>query len=113
MGSEAFVEAVLQRLDGTLPRIVREAPAVVATLCARVGERFGVSRGESASASLRREVLAARAAVSHVAVSHYGLSLSAVGRCLNVSTQSLARGVARAASIYQRRDCAPAEFLAG
>ncbi|MFN8624423.1 MAG: hypothetical protein U0587_00310 [Candidatus Binatia bacterium] len=60
-----------------------------------------------------REVLAARAVVSHVAVSHYGLSLSAVGRCLNVSKQSIARGMAGTASVYQRRDRASAEFIAG
>jgi chromosomal replication initiation ATPase DnaA len=113
LGSDDFVEGVLQRLDGTLPPIVRDARAVVGRLCERVGERFGVSRGEIASASLRREVLTARAVVSHMAVSHYGLSLSAVGRCLNVSKQSIARGVARAASVYHSRNCGPAEFITG
>jgi len=111
LGSHAFVETVLQRLDGKRPPLVGDAPAVVGSLCDRVGEHFGVSRGEIASASLRRDVLAARAVVSHLAVSHYGLSLSAVGRCLNVSKQSIARAVARAASVYQSRNFAPAEFI--
>ena len=100
------------QLDGKPPPLVRDAPTVIGSLCERVGERFGVRRGEIASASLRRDVLAARAVVSHVAVSHYGLSLSAVGRCLNVSKQSIARAVARAASVYHSRNSAPAEFIA-
>ena len=112
LGSHGFVEGVLQRLDGQLPPVVRDAPAVVGSLCERVGDRFGVSRGEIASASLRRDVLAARAVVSHLAVSHYGLSLSAVGRCLNISKQSIARAVARAESVYESRNYTPAEFIA-
>ena len=48
----------------------------------RVAARLGVSYEEVASRSLRRPALAARAIVSHVAVCHYGLSLTAVGRCL-------------------------------
>ena len=112
LGSHDFVEGVLQRLDGKPPPPVRDATAVVGTLCERVGDRFRVSRGEIASASLRREVLAARAVVSHLAVTRYGLSLSAVGRCLNVSKQSIARALARAGSVYHSRHYAPAEFIA-
>jgi hypothetical protein len=65
-------------------------------VCTRVAEHFGVLPEENASASLRRRVLAARAALCHLAVRRRELSLRFVGRCLGLSKQSVARAVDRA-----------------
>jgi REP-associated tyrosine transposase len=111
LGGSDFVAAVLQRVDAQRLPHASEATEVVERLCQRVAERLGVSRREIASRSLRREVLAARAIVSHLAVCHHGLSLTAVGRCLAVSKQSIARAVARAVSAYTVRNLRPTDFL--
>ena len=111
LGGSDFVAAVLQRADAPAPCHVRNAPELIDRLCRRVAERFGVSSQEIASRSLRREVLAARAVVSHLAVCHHGLSLSAVGRCLGVSKQSIARAIVRAGSAYEGRNLSPTELL--
>ena len=82
-------------------------------VCERTAARFGVGRRELAGASLRREVLAARAVVSDLAVRHYGLSLNALARHLSLSRQSIARALERAASVYREHGCEPADFLVG
>jgi AraC-like DNA-binding protein len=61
---------------------------------------------------LRPQVLDARAAIGHLAVRHYGLSLSAVARHLHVSRQSIARGLERAQGAMARHGCTFADFLA-
>ncbi len=47
----------------------------------------------------------------HLAVCHYGLSVTAVARHLHVSRQSIARGLERAADTFARRRCTPADFI--
>jgi hypothetical protein len=43
----------------------------------------------------------------------HGMSLSAVGRHLALSKQSIARALERAAAVYRERGCTPADFLDG
>ncbi len=95
LGSSAFVERVLATMPPAAGRAQPPAPhLVVQDLCARVGTRCGVAPAEICSASLRRPAVAARALVCHLAVSHYGLSLTATAMVLTISKQSVLRGVA-------------------
>jgi putative transposase len=111
LGGSEFVAAVLHRVGAHVPPRVHDATDLIERLCQQVAERFGVSCEEIGSRSLRREVLAARAVVSHLAVCHHGLSLTAVGRRLGVSKQSIARAIVRADSAYKARNLSPADFF--
>jgi putative transposase len=113
LGSSDFVDAVRRQIDDQPTRPTCASSAALDALCARTAARFGVERSEIGGASLRRDVLAARAVISHLAVRHHGMSLSAVGRHLALSKQSIARALERAAFVYRERGCTPADFLDG
>lgn len=98
LGSSAFVRSTLAA-TAPAPRTVPNPAEFVTVLRDRVAHRYCVTPAEIASQSLRRRVLAARAVLCHLAVSRAGLSLSAVGRCLGISKQSVARAVVRAAPL--------------
>jgi REP element-mobilizing transposase RayT len=114
LGRDAFVRAVLAQANEP---VARPKPADTAgllhRLCQQAARRFAVSATEIATASLRRPVLDARAVVSQLAVTHYGLSLTATGRHLHVSKQSIARALQRAATVLTTHGCSPADFLVG
>ena len=96
LGSSEFVQRVLQRCaTARQVRPRRDADAVLQELCRLAAARCQVSPEDIASRTLRRRVLEARALVSWVAVHHYGLTLSAVARHLNVSIKSISRAVER------------------
>jgi putative transposase len=100
LGSSAFVEGVLATAPPPLPGPRRPQPhIVVEQLCERVGGRYGVVPSEIRGPSLRRTAVAARALVSHLAVTHYGLSLTATAAALSVSKQSVLRGVTAGAHV--------------
>jgi len=77
---------------------------VLDTLCKRAASRAGVSLGEICSPTLRRAPLEARALLSHVAVRHYGFTLSTVARHLGLSINSIARAIERAAPLFASDD---------
>jgi putative transposase len=111
LGSGEFVATVLSRFDDDPPHPPGDAADLIDHLCERVARHLGVTQNEIRSSSLRIEVLDARAIVSHIAVCHYGLSQTAVGRALNVSRQSIARGVRRAEAVFALHKCAPDDFI--
>jgi hypothetical protein len=57
-------------------------------------EKTGLSIPELISGSKRREVILARSYISFVAVKEEGLKLGDAARTLNVSKQSILRGIA-------------------
>lgn len=110
LGSSEFVSAVVTRLQENLCITPRTRIAALDALCERAARPFGVTVAEICSCSLRPDVLDARAAVGHLAVRHYGLSLTAAARHLHVSRQSIARALERAEAAFARRCCTPADF---
>ncbi|HSD11120.1 MAG TPA: hypothetical protein VLF14_09060, partial [Candidatus Binatia bacterium] len=99
LGSSDFVREVIAKANadpllGDKP--MSNPTDLVKGLCERVAPRFEVAPEEIATPSLRRPVLDARAVVSRLAVCHYGLSLTATGRQLGLSKQSIARALLRA-----------------
>ena len=113
LGSSAFVHQALARLAAEPLRARDHVDVSVAHLCQRVAAYFDVSEREIASQSLRRQVLAARAVLCHLAVCHHGVSLSAVGRRLSISRTSIARAVQRAPVVYTEHGCKADDFLTG
>jgi len=111
LGSTDFVQRVLREHADLPARPTINPCATLDALCARAAAHFGLERGEIAGASVRHDVLAARAVISHLAVRHHGMSLTAVGRHLSLSKQSIARALGRAASVYRKRGCTAADFL--
>jgi putative transposase len=96
LGDSQFVEQTIacadQRLLRTL-RLVNPRPEI-AKVCRGVCERFTVSEGELCSGSRRRPVVAARAALSWVAVRELGYSGAEVARFLGVTNSCVTRTVA-------------------
>lgn len=112
LGSSTFVSAVVSRFQQENRSIApRNRGAALDALCERAARLFGVRVVEICSRSLRPHVLDARAAVGHLAVCHYGLSLSVVARHLQVSRQSIARGLERAEDAFACRCRTPAHFI--
>lgn len=111
LGGSDFVDTILNQLEVTRRQPPIDPSVLISQLCSRVSQRLGVTVAEIASPSLRREVLAARAMVSHLAVCHHGLSLSAVGRLLGVSKQSVTRAIGRADGAYEQYRLSPTDFL--
>jgi hypothetical protein len=96
LGGSEFVERVLQRCAPAHQLHPRpDADAVLRKLCRRAAAWCRVRPEEIASRTLRRRALEARALVGWVAVRHYGFTLNAVARHLNVSIRSIARAVER------------------
>ncbi|MFN8626590.1 MAG: hypothetical protein U0587_11510 [Candidatus Binatia bacterium] len=113
LGSDVFVQQVLARIDEPVLQQPGDPDHLLHTLCDRAAARFAVSAAEMRTASRRRPVLHARAVVSRIAVSHYGLSLTALGRHLNVSKQSIARDLRRVEAVLAEHDYSATDFIVG
>jgi hypothetical protein len=103
LGSGEFVERVVRESSGALAPAGVNGAELVAGLCGRFAPLFAVTPAEVARPSLRGAVLDARALVSEAAVREHGLTLTAVGRQLGVSKQSIARALVRAAKVRRGR----------
>ena len=104
---------VLARIDQPFLQKPGDPDHLLRKLCDRVAARFAVSAAEIRTASLRRPVLHARVVVSRIAVSHCGLSLTAIGRHLNVSKQSIARDLRRLEAVLAEHDYSATDFIVG
>jgi putative transposase len=95
LGSGTFVEAVLAQheLAASTKTTGPGAAAFLPQLIERVADRAGISPREIAGNRKSPELVAARAAISYVAVRHAGLSLAAVARALRISSPTVLRGV--------------------
>ncbi len=61
--------------------------------------------------SRRRRVVEGRNLVSYVAIRGYGTSLTQVAKVLNISVQSVLRGVDRGEEEFQKRGWTVADFI--
>jgi hypothetical protein len=102
LGDGAFVERVVREAVGARGAPAANPAELIASLCERYARRCGVTAGETARPSLRAAVLDARALASAAAVREHGLPLTVVGRHFGVSKQSIARALARAATLKRR-----------
>jgi REP element-mobilizing transposase RayT len=116
LGSDAFVRSVLERINrAELPpgSAERDPEALLSKLQSSVAARCGLSPHVLASNTLRRDAVRARSLLSHLAVDHCGLSLTAVARSLHVSKQSILRGIPVGRAILEEQDWSLCEFLPG
>ncbi|MGD0489630.1 MAG: transposase [Syntrophorhabdales bacterium] len=92
LGGSDFVESVKAQIDAFQPAKARRN---MNDLLRDVSGKTGLSIPELVSGSKRREVILARSYISFVAVKEEGLRLAEVARALNVSKQSILRGIAK------------------
>jgi len=114
LGSSEFVEKVLREVVGNSDEksIGKEVRAeVLSALAKEMGSRLGLSGAELMGGSRRRSVVAGRSLVSYVAVRGYGASLTQVAKVLNISAQSVLRGMAYGEGEFQKRKWAIADFV--
>ena len=92
LGSSDFVESVKAQVDTVQPAKVKKN---IDDLLRDVSKETGLSIPELVSGSKQREVVLARGHISFVAMKKEGLKLADVARALNVSKQSILRGIAK------------------
>lgn len=92
LGSSNFVESVKAQVDAFQPA---KAQKNMDDLLRDVSGETGLSIPELVSGSKRREIILARGHISFLAVKEQGLTLADVARALNVSKQSILRGIAK------------------
>jgi putative transposase len=111
LGSSDFVRQVLAEQNQPGKHPAPDPGGVLSELCLRVPVHFKVGCAELRSESLRRPALDARAVACHLAVCHYGLSLTTVARHLGSSPFRVARGLHRAAIALATARFSPDEFV--
>ncbi len=100
LGDPDFVQTTVQRSDQRLKQSLRlgaDRPGIDG-VCRSVCEKYGVSHGEIRSGSRRHTVVAARTALSWVAVRELGYSGADVARFLGVTNSCVTRSVASASA---------------
>jgi putative transposase len=95
LGRSDFVEAVLAQHApaGSTKTNGPRAEALLPQLMERVADRVGIAPREIAGNRKSPELVAARSAISYIAVRHAGLPLAAVARALRISSPTVLRGV--------------------
>lgn len=99
LGSGEFVEGVLKEVDGhrgERKNVGRKAgEEVLWRLEEKISRKLGLSRAELSGGTRRRRVVEGRNLVSYAGVRGYGMSLTQVTKVLNISSQSVLRGIER------------------
>jgi REP element-mobilizing transposase RayT len=106
LGSSEFVTEALEENDKELDcRLCRreEREEAFRELITSVAEHFGLSQLEITSGARRQEVVESRYVVSHVAVRNYGFTPTQVGNALNISVQSVLRGIERGEGVLSKK----------
>lgn len=96
LGDGEFVRNTVQRSDERFKQNLRLCPKrpAIACVCQEVCETFDVSPGELCAGGRRRPVVAARDALSWIAVRELGYSGADVARFLGVTNSCVTRSVA-------------------
>jgi REP element-mobilizing transposase RayT len=96
LGDGEFVRDTVQRSDERFKQNLRLCPKrpAIASVCREVCETFDVSPGELCAGGRRRPVVAAREALSWIAVRELGYSGADVARFLGVTNSCITRSVA-------------------
>jgi len=95
LGDGEFVRNTVQRSDERFKQNLRLCPnrPAIASVCQEVCETFDVSPGELCAGGRRRPVVAARDALSWIAVRELGYSGADVARFLGVTNSCVTRSV--------------------
>ena len=114
LGSSEFVESVLKEMEGgreTKGLGAKSGMEMFLRLAEEVGTKLQLSRAELMGGSRRRLVVEGRNLVSYVAVHGYGMTLTNVARGLNVSIQSVIRGVDNGVERFRKRGWRLQDFI--
>jgi REP element-mobilizing transposase RayT len=111
LGTGAFVEQVLREEALRRTASAVEYRQVIGNLTRQISEYFQVTEAELRCRTLRRSAVDARAVFDHTLVRYHGFSLTVVGRYLNLSPQTVARGVRRGEVVLASRSLSPELFL--
>lgn len=104
LGSSDFVSQMLREAPRPPPPVpVTQARNALPVLLRRVAQAFGVTVAECCGGSRRRSVVAARAALSRLAVEGLGIPVVTVARVLGVSSQAILAGVKRPVETLEAR----------
>jgi REP element-mobilizing transposase RayT len=114
LGSSEFVSEVLEQNakeidEARCHRGEREADFL--ELVSSVGKCLGLSTAELTSGARKQEIVEGRYVVSHIAIRRYGLTPTQVGNALNVSIQSVLRGLERGGRILAEKNLDIGELL--
>jgi REP element-mobilizing transposase RayT len=113
LGSSEFVEGILRELEREEKREKtrgKVSEETVLTLVEEIGSRLGLTVGELMTGSRRRRVVEGRNLISFAVVRGYGMSLGEAGKLLNISKQSVLRGVERGPDGFQQRGWCLGDF---
>jgi hypothetical protein len=113
LGGPDFVERMLQEAVPPSPGREIPAKAVFPVLIERVVRAHGLTIAEVCGGSRRKDVVAARAAISVLGVRELGLPLVTVARTLGVSLQTVLAGVERGSQVLESRHLRPEALLVG
>jgi putative transposase len=106
LGSSEFVSEVLgQRSQEEDESILRteERATVLNGLVTSVAKFFGLSQLEITSGSRRKRIVQSRYIISYLALRRYGLAPTFVGNALNVSIQSVLRGLDKGRRLIEEK----------
>jgi len=113
LGGPDFVERMLQEAAPASPGREISVKAVFPILIERVSRAHDLTVAEVCGGSRRKDVVAARAGVSVLAVRELGLPLVTVARALGVSLQTVLAGVERGSQVLESRHLRPEALLVG
>jgi REP element-mobilizing transposase RayT len=107
LGSSEFVSEVLEQRsqeeeDETILR-TEERAAVLSELVTSVAKFFDLSQLEITSGSRRKKIVQSRYIISYLALRRYGLTPTYVGNALNVSIQSVLRGLDKGRRLIEEK----------
>jgi putative transposase len=106
LGSSEFVSEVLeqnsQEVDYRM-HCQEKKEKVLLEVVTSVGKYLGLNRMEITSGARKHTVVESRYIVSYIAVRRYGLTATQVGKALNVSIQSVLRGIDQGGRILREK----------
>jgi putative transposase len=114
LGSSDFVESVMKEIDGQREKKGfrgSKGPDVLLRLAEELGSKLNLSRAQLTGGGRQRRVVEGRNLVSYVGVHGYGMTPTQVGRGLNVSVQSVIRGVNSGAEGFRKRGWRVQDFI--
>lgn len=107
LGSSEFVSEVMEQTEQEAQQdillIAGRKETVVMDLITSVGNLLGLNKEEITSGSRSQKVVEGRYIVSQIAVRKFGLTATEVGRELNISVQSVLRGLERGSNILREK----------
>jgi putative transposase len=109
LGGSEFVRSVITKEAETKP--VKRDSDVLPKLIGRIAARLSLSLLEVTSGARHHRIVEARDLISYAAVRGYGLSLADIARALEVSKQSILRGLGKGEEVLRLKGWNLADLL--